>query len=82
MGCRGRDQKTSLLRLVWSQAELMVDLAQQAPGRGAYLHPQPDCLARAVKRRALARALRVPQLPATELERATAAHIRPTRVVS
>lgn len=67
---------------MWSQSQLLVDVAQREPGRGAYLHPQPTCLARAVKRRALGRALRVNQLPATELERVTAAYILSARVVS
>jgi predicted RNA-binding protein YlxR (DUF448 family) len=38
------------------------DLAvgRSRPGRGAWLHPDPACLAEAVRRRAFTRALRAP----------------------
>jgi uncharacterized protein len=36
------------------------DERRRLPGRGAWLHPSPDCLDLAVRRRAFARALRVP----------------------
>lgn len=35
-------------------------VGRSRPGRGAWLHPDPDCLAEAVRRRAFARALRAP----------------------
>lgn len=35
-------------------------VGRSLPGRGAWLHPDPDCLTAAVKRRAFARALRGP----------------------
>ncbi len=38
---------------------MVLDLRQRAPGRGAYLHPGPTCLAQAIRRRALPRALRL-----------------------
>jgi predicted RNA-binding protein YlxR (DUF448 family) len=59
VGCRRKAGKSELVRLVWQQA-CVVDLAQREPGRGAYLHPGPACLALAVRRRSLGRALRVP----------------------
>ena len=58
VGCRRKAGKSELVRLVWQQS-VTVDPAQRAPGRGAYLHPGPDCVALAVKRRSLGRALRV-----------------------
>ena len=58
VGCRRRADKTELVRLVWQQS-VVVDRAQREPGRGAYLHPGPDCLALAVRRRSVGRALRV-----------------------
>ena len=58
VGCRRKAEKSELVRLVWQQA-VVVDRAQRAPGRGAYLHPGPDCVALAVRRRSLGRALRV-----------------------
>jgi predicted RNA-binding protein YlxR (DUF448 family) len=36
------------------------DLRLRRPGRGAWLHPSPDCLDLAIRRRAFPRALRVP----------------------
>jgi len=36
------------------------DERRRLPGRGAWLHPSRDCLDLAVRRRAFARALRVP----------------------
>jgi predicted RNA-binding protein YlxR (DUF448 family) len=36
------------------------DPARRLPGRGAWLHPDPACLALAERRRAFGRALRVP----------------------
>nr|WP_236623423.1 YlxR family protein [Demequina mangrovi] len=40
----------------------VVDEHRRMPGRGAWLHPDPACLAQALKRRALPRALRVSEL--------------------
>ena len=36
----------------------VLDQAARLPGRGAWLHPDPDCLARALRRQAFGRALR------------------------
>ena len=58
VGCRRKAAKSELVRLVWHSA-VVVDPAQREPGRGAYLHPGPDCLAQALRRRTLPRALRV-----------------------
>ena len=58
VGCRRRAAKSELVRLVWQQT-VVVDDRRRLPGRGAYLHPGPDCLALAVRRRSLGRALRV-----------------------
>lgn len=56
-GCRGRSDKSSLLRLVWDGAEsVTVDHHQRLPGRGVYLHP--SCAERALKTRAIPRGLR------------------------
>ncbi|MGH3562541.1 MAG: YlxR family protein [Mycobacterium sp.] len=40
-----------------------VDAAGNLPGRGAWLHPVPQCLRAAVRRRAFARALRIAGSP-------------------
>ncbi|MCK2242585.1 YlxR family protein [Crossiella sp. S99.2] len=39
---------------------LVLDLRRRLPGRGAWLHPDPECLRLAERRRAFPRALRVP----------------------
>lgn len=41
-------------------AALVLDVRKVLPGRGASLHPRPDCLELAVRRRAFPRALRTP----------------------
>jgi predicted RNA-binding protein YlxR (DUF448 family) len=38
---------------------LVVDVRRRLPGRGAWLHPEAGCLAKAERRRAFPRALRV-----------------------
>ena len=37
---------------------MVVDEGRSLPGRGAWLHPDPECLETAERRRALGRALR------------------------
>lgn len=63
IGCRQRSAKNQLLRLVTGvnadgETAVVFDLAQTAPGRGAYLHPNRECLELAERRHAYARALR------------------------
>jgi predicted RNA-binding protein YlxR (DUF448 family) len=57
-GCRGRADKSDLLRIVARDGIGMVDPAQTEPGRGVYLHPSRECLDRATKRRSIGRSLR------------------------
>ncbi|WP_242613793.1 YlxR family protein [Herbihabitans rhizosphaerae] len=40
-------------------SRLQVDPRRRLPGRGAWIHPDPDCLRLAERRRAFPRALRV-----------------------
>ena len=72
IGCRLRAPKPELVRLVWGEHGLQVDWKQRSAGRGAYLHQHPECLAQAVRRRALGRALRREGIPFADLERAGA----------
>ncbi|MFD9896465.1 YlxR family protein [Amycolatopsis sp. NPDC059027] len=46
--------------MVVKDGRLVVDERRRLPGRGAWLHPGPDCLAKAERRRAFPRALRDP----------------------
>jgi predicted RNA-binding protein YlxR (DUF448 family) len=60
LGCRRRDDQRRLLRLVADRTTVVVDPRRRAPGRGAYVHPDPACVALAVKKRAFGRTLRAP----------------------
>lgn len=45
LGCRTMHPKRELIRAVRSPAgEITLDFKGKAPGRGAYLCPNPDCL--------------------------------------
>ena len=61
VGCNAQRPKRELVRVVRSpEGEISIDLRGKAPGRGAYLCRSSECLKRAVKSRALERALSVP----------------------
>ena len=58
LGCREMKPKRELLRVVRSpEGEVAFDARGKLPGRGAYVCPNPDCFKKAVKTRALDRAL-------------------------
>ena len=60
LGCRTMFPKRELIRVVRSpEGGLSVDFKGKAPGRGAYLCPNPDCLKKARKSRAIERAFSV-----------------------
>ena len=57
-GCREMKPKRELVRIVRSPAgEVAIDPLGKAPGRGAYVCRNPECLKKAVKTKALDRAL-------------------------
>ncbi|MFN2522888.1 MAG: YlxR family protein [Mycobacteriales bacterium] len=58
MGCREREAKTALLRVVSDGDRLVPDPGGRLPGRGASVHLDPRCVDLAEKRRAFPRALR------------------------
>jgi predicted RNA-binding protein YlxR (DUF448 family) len=60
VGCRERTLADGLLRVVAVAGELTPDPRRRLPGRGAWLHPDRECLSRAERRSAFPRALRVP----------------------
>lgn len=71
VGCREHKEKNQLIRVVRSpEGEISLDLRGKKPGRGAYLCPDPACLKRAAKSRALERALSAP-IPPEVLETLT-----------
>ena len=70
VGCRKRELAVELLRVVAVSDgnggnAVIVDMAGNLPGRGAWLHPEPQCLQTAIRRRALTRALRITGSPDT-----------------
>ncbi len=61
VGCREMKPKRELIRVVRSpEGEVSLDFRGKMPGRGAYVCPNPACLARAKKTRALERAFGAP----------------------
>ena len=54
-----RRQKHELLRVVRVADEVIIDIAGQLRGRGAYLLPDVEVIKKAKKKNALARALRM-----------------------
>ncbi len=57
-GCREQKPKNELIRVVRSpQGDVSLDFRGKSPGRGAYLCRDAACLKKAVKSRALERAL-------------------------
>ena len=58
MGCRERKAKRELIRVVRGTAgTVSLDFGGKAPGRGAYICPDPECLKKAVRSKALDRGL-------------------------
>ena len=61
LGCREHKPKKELIRVVRSpEGELSLDARGKKPGRGAYLCPDPACLQKIRKSRALERAFECP----------------------
>jgi uncharacterized protein len=58
VGCRGIARKDQLVRVARGAGGVWVDPAGSAPGRGAYVHGDRDCIDAAFSRGAFARALR------------------------
>ena len=67
VGCRKRELAVELLRVVAvggnGEYAVTVDPARKLPGRGAWLHPEQECLDAAIRRRAFVRALRITGSP-------------------
>ena len=60
LGCREMKPKAELVRVVRSpEGTVSVDLRGKAPGRGAYVCRSADCLKKALRSRAVGRALGV-----------------------
>ena len=60
MGCRERKNKRDMLRVVrGTDGSVSLDFSGKLNGRGAYVCPDPECLKKARKTRALERCLEV-----------------------
>ena len=60
LGCREMKPKSELVRVVRSpEGTVSLDLRGKAPGRGAYVCRSADCLKKALRSKALGRALGV-----------------------
>lgn len=61
LGCREHKPKPELIRVVRSpQGEVSLDFKGKKPGRGAYVCPDPECLKKIRRSKALERAFSVP----------------------
>ena len=72
VGCPEMRQKKELVRVVKSpEGVISLDFRGKAPGRGAYLCPNSECLKKAIRAKALERAFdtRIPQEILDELVR-------------
>ncbi|MCV7415395.1 YlxR family protein [Mycolicibacterium litorale] len=68
VGCRKRELAAELLRVAAvvdgnGKCAATVDTTGNLPGRGAWLHPDQQCLHAAIRRRAFVRALRITGSP-------------------
>ena len=59
VGCKKRDAKANLVKVVAVNGELIFDPAKSIPGRGAWIHSNALCAKRALERNAFPRALRI-----------------------
>ncbi|WP_052462112.1 YlxR family protein [Nigerium massiliense] len=66
VGCRRRAEQSALVRIVVDGDRFAVDARRAAGGRGAYLHP--GCGAKALRNRAIPRALRATVGSTVQLE--------------
>ena len=58
LGCREMKAKKELIRVVRSpEGDISLDFKGKASGRGAYICPEAQCLKKAIKAKALERAL-------------------------
>ena len=61
MGCRERKAKREMIRVVrMTDGQVSLDFSGKLNGRGAYVCPDPECLKKAQKSKALERSLETP----------------------
>ncbi|AVG23609.1 RNA binding protein, YlxR [Pontimonas salivibrio] len=67
LGCRQRESKDLLLRVVAENNRAVLDDSATLPGRGAYVHRNAECVEASLGTKAWPRALREPRLDLEEL---------------
>ncbi|MCI7671167.1 YlxR family protein [Schaalia hyovaginalis] len=67
VGCAKRSSRSDLIRIAASHGIMTLDPEAVRPGRGAWIHPDPRCVDRARRTRALRRALRLQEDPPEDL---------------
>ena len=71
MGCRERKAKREMIRVVrGTDGNVCLDFGGKLNGRGAYICPNPECLNKARRSKALERSLEV-EIPAEVYDRLT-----------
>ena len=71
MGCRERKANREMIRVVrGSDGTVSLDFGGKMNGRGAYICPNPECLTKARRSKALERSLEV-EIPAEVYDRLT-----------
>ena len=59
VGCREMKQKKDMLRIIKNaENEILLDTTGKKNGRGAYICPEGECLAQAIKTKGLERSLK------------------------
>lgn len=59
VGCQEEKSKNDLIRIIKTpEEEVLLDATGKKNGRGAYICPNPDCLAKAIKSKGLERSLK------------------------
>jgi predicted RNA-binding protein YlxR (DUF448 family) len=58
VGCRGAFNKDDVVRIVAAPPGIVIDYREKLPGRAAYVCPRRECIAKALGRESLSRALR------------------------
>jgi len=77
MGCRERKPKRDMIRVVrTTEGQVSLDFGGKMNGRGAYVCPDPECLKKALRSKALDRSLEVtiPQEVIDRLEKEMEGH--------
>lgn len=59
VSCRKREDKSSLLRVVFADGRLTWDRQKRMRGRGAWCHPERECIIRLAQKGLLERGLRI-----------------------